>query len=159
MDSQYSLHVLVRHALAFGLLATSGIAGAAGAYRCEIDGKVIYSDAPCSAGKQTEIATPAGPSSADRAEALRRQKADAANAHVMQTQRERKEKKDDAVRKKDDAEHARHARSCAKLAAKIKLGRAELYPAGRRQLATRQTRLHHAEEDYAATCGKLDALK
>lgn len=140
-------------------LATGAAKAAAPAYRCELNGATVYSDKPCGAGKQTEIAIPEGPSTADRAASLRRQKADEANAHSMRAQRERKENKDDAARKKDDAERARHARLCAKLATKIKLGRADLYPSGARQLATRKARLHRAEEDYAATCGKLDALK
>ena len=132
---------------------------AAEVYRCESGGATVYSDKPCTSGVQKELAVPAPPSAAQRAAAEKRQRADQAKALAMQKQREHDEHADASARKKSDAGRVRQQRNCKRLAARIRRERDELAAGTGRRAATKRTRLHHAEEDYTADCGKLEALR
>ena len=139
--------------MVFALPATAEV------YRCESGGAIVYSDKPCASGVQKEVAVPAPPSSAERAAAEKRQRADEAKALAMQKQREHDEHADASARRKSDAERLRQQRNCKRLAARIRRERDELAAGTVRRPDTKRTRLHHAEEDYAADCGRLEALK
>lgn len=132
---------------------------AAEVYRCESGGVIVYSDKPCVSGVQKQVAVPAPPSASERATAEERQRSDAAKALAMRKQREREERVDASARKKGDAERLRQQRNCRRLAERIRRERAELATSAMRRPATKRTRLHRTEEDYAADCGGLDSLK
>ena len=140
-------------AMVFALPATAEV------YRCESGGAVVYSDKPCASGVQKQVDVPPPPSAGDRAAAEKRQRADEAKALAMQKQREHDEHADASARRKSNAERLHQQRNCKRLAARIRRERDEMASGAIRRPSTKTTRLHHDEEDYAADCGRLDALK
>src|SRR5580704_16591633 len=68
---------MMRHVLWLGCLVAAGFADAQTMYRCEINGKVEYSDKPCMEGVEVKrIAPDGGPTPEDRARAQMRVRAE-----------------------------------------------------------------------------------
>ena len=132
---------------------------AAEVYRCESGGAVVYSDKPCASGVQKQVDVPAPPNASDRAAAEKRQRADETKALAMQKQREREEHAAASARGKSDAQRLHQQRNCKRLAERIRRERDELAAGAIRRPGTKTTRLHRDEENYAADCGRLEALK
>lgn len=124
------------------------------AYRCEVDGKTIYSDRPCNIGRQSEVAIDSqGPSVEDRAAAAARLRSDKATAEAMQRDREKREHADRiAIRAGPD--RSKQVAACAKLAVRAKRAREDYDTAGPREQSKKRVRMLRADEDYASFCKK-----
>src|ERR1700733_14748312 len=94
-------------------------AAAATTYRCEVDGRVTYADAPCASGRQTTVVGDDGPAAPDKAAAERRRAAE--RAEEVRFDKQRAREADEARRaaaqaRRQTADRARHAQVCARLA-------------------------------------------
>ena len=149
------LHAAV--GLGLGLLASSGALHAA-AYRCDDAGRVTYTNLPCPSGRQTEIVDRStAPTAQDRAAADARSRADRAQLTVIDETRERERRQDtkaaaEAARR--NAGRGKEAAACSKLALRAKRAHEDFERAGPRDQASQRTRMHRAEDDYAALCKK-----
>ncbi|MGI9024864.1 MAG: DUF4124 domain-containing protein [Burkholderiaceae bacterium] len=127
------------------------------AYRCEADGRTIYSDKPCSAGQQSEVAIDAsGPSAEDRATAAARLRSDKATAKALQRDREKRERgeRTERVSTRAGSDRAKEVNACTKLAVRARRAHEDYNAAGPREQAKKRVRMMRAEEDYAALCKK-----
>ena len=134
----------------------SCIAGSAwsAAYRCEVDGKTIYSDKPCGIGRQSEVAIDTqGPSAEDRAAAAARLRSDKGEANAMQRDREKREQVE-RVAVRAGSDRSKQGYACAKLAVRAKRAHEDYDTAGPREQAKKRVRMRRADEDYAALCKK-----
>ena len=124
------------------------------AYRCEADGKIIYSDQPCSAGRQSEVAVDApGPSAEDRAAAAARLRNDKAAAVAMERDREKRERVEH-VSARAGSDRSKQFNACTKLAVRARRAHEDYNLAGPREQAKKRVRMLRADEDYAALCKK-----
>ncbi len=120
-------------------------------FRCEADGKTIYKDEPCVAGRQSQILIfDKGPSAEDRAAAAARLRDDKAESSAMQHEREKREQ----VAFRADPDRRREVNACAKLAVRAKRAHEDYGTAGLREQAKKRVRMLRADEDYAALCKK-----
>ena len=150
---------MIKSRVAFGVAiavvacCATGSAWSAG-YRCEVDGKTIYKDEPCVAGRQSEILIfDKGPSANDRAAAAERLRNDKAAAEAMQRDREKRERLE-RVATRPGSDRSRQVNACAKLAVRAKRAHEDHDAAGPREQARKRVRMLRADEDYAAVCKK-----
>ena len=138
--------------LAVAVVAWCAIGNAwAETYRCEANGKIIYKDEPCVAGRQSEILIfDKGPSAEDRTAAAARLRNDKAEANTMQHEREKREQ----VAFRAGPDRRREVNACAKLAVRARRAHEDYDTAGLREQAKRRVRMLRADEDYAALCKK-----
>ncbi len=123
-------------------------------FRCEADGKTIYKDEPCVAGRQSEIQIfDKGPSAADRAAAAARLRSDKAEAIAMQRDREKREQVE-RVAVRAGSDRGKQGYACAKLAVRAKRAHEDYDAAGPREQAKKRVRMLRSDEDYAALCKK-----
>lgn len=135
-------------------IAGTATAASAAAYRCEVDGKTLYSDKPCGAGKQSDVAIDTeGPSAADRAAAAARLRSDKAEADAMQRNREKRERIE-PVSTRAVSERSKQVNACGKLAVRAKRAHEDYDIAGPREQIKKRVRMLRADEDYAALCKK-----
>ena len=138
------------------IIVTSCVVGSAwpAAYRCEADGKTIYSDKPCNIGRQSEVAVDAsGPSIEDRAAAAARLRHDKATADAMQRDREKRERIE-GVSTRAGSDRSKQLNACTKLAVRARRAHEDYDAAGPREQSKKRVRRLRAEEDYAALCKK-----
>ena len=142
-------------ALAASVLMSCAASGAwSAAYRCEIGGKITYSDKPCNGGRQSEVAIDSeGPSAADRAAAAARLRSDKGTADAMQRDREKRERID-PVPVRAGLDRNRHINACGKLAVRAKRAHQDFDAAAARDQAKKRVRMLRADEDFAALCKK-----
>ncbi len=127
------------------------------AYRCEVDGKTIYSDRPCNIGRQSEVTIDAvGPGAEDRAAAAARLRNDKATAASLQRDREKRERDErfERVASRAGFERSRQLNACTKLAVRAKRAHEDYDTAGPRDQPKKRVRMLRADEDYAALCKK-----
>ena len=143
--------------IGFGLLVSSGLLHAA-AYRCDDGGRVTYTNLPCPSGRQTEVVDrAASPTARDRAAAEARNRADRAQLTVIEDTHERERRQDTkaaAVAARRRAGRGKEAAACSKLAVRAKRAHEDYERASPRDQSTQRTRMHRAEDDYAALCKK-----
>ncbi len=141
--------------LAFAITASCAVGCAwSAAYRCEADGKTVYSDKPCNAGRQSEVAIDAsGPSAADRAAAAARLRSDKAAADAMQRDREKRERAE-RVPVRAVSDRSKEVGSCRKLAVRARRAHEDYDAAALREQPKKRTRMLRADEDYATLCKK-----
>ncbi len=135
-------------------VVTPAIAASAAAYRCEVDGKTLYSDKPCGVGKQAEVAIDTeGPSAADRAAAAARLRNDKAAADAMQRDREKRERIE-PVSRRTVSERSKQRDACTKLAVRARRAHEDYDAVAPREQARKRVRMLRADEDFAALCKK-----
>jgi hypothetical protein len=137
------------------MLCAVGFSAQAETYRCEIDGRVTYSDKPCAAGKQSTIAADDPVDPTDRAAAAARLRTDKAAIAQLDRAREREREQDlraAALAKKRDSDVGKHMQACAKLARRARTAHDDFDLAGPRDQAKAHIRMQRADEDYAALC-------
>lgn len=144
----------VRSLAGVGLLLSATHAGAT-AYRCDDAGRVTYTNLPCASGKQSEVVPAPLPSAADRADAIRRNKADLARLAEIERNREAARKQDArlatlALRRNPD--RGKRAPDCSKLALYAKRAREDIETAGPRDQPAKLIKARRATEDYALSC-------
>jgi hypothetical protein len=124
-------------------------------YRCEIDGRVSYSDKPCAAGTQSTVASEVPVDPADRAAAAERLRRDQANLSQIDRDRERERQQDLralALARKRDSDIARNAQSCTKLAHRARNAHDAFDLAGPADQAKARLKMQRADQDFAALC-------
>jgi hypothetical protein len=148
-----------RNVLAVTLCAGMGSvfpASAATTYRCEVDGKVAYSDAPCPLGKQSTLVVDDPRSAEDRAEAARRSSTDHAQAREIDRERA-KQAADDAKRvaaqaRRAGADRANRTKTCARLARQAASARDASDLAGPSDQQKTRLKAQRADEEFNAVC-------
>ena len=144
------LHGVLKLAAAI-VMACAMSSACSAAYRCEVDGRTIYSDKPCRVGRQSEVAVDIqGPSATDRAAAAARLRNDKAEANAMQHEREKREQ----VAVRTSLDRRREVNACPKLAIRAKRAHEDYATAGPREQTKKRVRMLRADEDYAALCKK-----
>lgn len=138
------------------MIVASCVAGSAwsAAYRCQADGKTIYSDKPCNVGRQSGVAIDtSGPSAEDRAAAAARLRNDKATVEAMQRDREKRERPE-PVASRAGSDRAKQLNACTKLAVRARRAHEDYVAAGPREQPKKRMRMLRAEEDYASFCKK-----
>lgn len=148
-----------RRVLAITLCAGIGAAlpaFAATTYRCEVDGKVTYGDAPCPLGRQSTLVVDDPRSADDRADAARRLSTD--HAQVRELDRERAKQAADDARgaaaqaRRVAADRARRTKACARLARQAASARDASDLAGPSDQQKTRLKAQRADEELAAVC-------
>ncbi len=121
-----------------------------GFYKCQLDGKLSYTDAPCPRGVPLAVApAPPARSEADDAAQLRRQQ-----LLVSQLARERhkREDKEERVQQREQRSAASRQRACAKLRLHKKWADDDLRRATPRKSAALTRKAQRSAEALALSC-------
>jgi hypothetical protein len=122
-------------------------------YKCEVDGKIAYSEAPCQGGKETRIAAPE-PEPADVRSAHKQAVRQKQEADRLTQARHDREARDAKLQKRSAGDAAAHEKKCRKLA--LHKARTANDTTGRTRLdieAVNQ-RAKQAAQKYEAECGQ-----
>jgi hypothetical protein len=121
-------------------------------YRCEVDGKTLYSDAPCAVGKQTGVIADdpsVGPT--DKAAAAARLRADKATLADLDRRRAQ-ELKEDQQAAALAAKRGRSPRPCAKLELRARRAHEDFARAAPKDQEKARSKMQRTEDDYSALC-------
>ena len=140
-------------ALIFAILFSNS---AAAVYKCEDKGKTIYSDAPCSGSKVSELDTSQTNASAqDAAEANMRNAQEKSKLKCLEEARRKQEAKEEKEQQKRMQAQAVLQKKCTELALKKKWSEEDAAQAtGKAEMKAKKTAARHAER-YESVCGKL----
>ncbi len=116
-------------------------------YRCESDGKIIYTDLPCN-GTRLPPPDPA-PRSTDDNDALRRERSELAKLQKLREQRERQESQ---IRDLAARGAAAREKKCRALALQLKWREEDLREATVDKTRSARTRARRAAEKYQSEC-------
>ncbi len=134
-------------------LLLAAAAPAFAAYKCEANGKTLYSDTPCTAGKTIELEEKVTVTAADRAlaqERLAKDKASVARQKKERLKREAAEKKlAQAAAKKTAAKQAK----CATLAQRVKWSEEDAEQATGKSIPKAKKKARRMNEKYTLQCG------
>jgi hypothetical protein len=129
---------------------------AATTYRCEVDGRVTYGDAPCANGRQSTVETNDARSAKDRADAARRVATDRAQVDALDRERSRQDSADArkaaADAKRIAAARLRQTRTCARLARQVATAHDASDLAGPADQTKKQRAARRADEEFGAVC-------
>ncbi len=130
------------------VLIIAALAGAV--YKCTVDGKITYSDAPCAAGASVVLETPAAPA-ADPAvnAALRRQQK---QADTLQKARLKREQQDDREAARDAKAAATQRKKCDQLRLKKRWADEDARRASGQATEAARLRAHRAGEAMSLEC-------
>lgn len=124
-------------------------APAAAVYRCDIEGRTVYRDMPCSDGTQTKIMIEAAPAATDahrRAALEKEQLAHIEKEAASQTEAQRK------ARRRKEREQAAAQRRCEKLEMRAKWAADDAAKANSHHTAKAQRKAERATGQYEAEC-------
>lgn len=123
---------------------------AAQVYKCTVDGKVTYADAPCQRGKQDTLAVPAAPAPAQDAprELARLQ----AHSERLQREREKREAAQERTDARADRAAAARRQRCDKAKLERRLAEDEIRNASPRQLEAARARARRVAALMALEC-------
>lgn len=136
----------------FVLLAVLAFASTAHAqvYKCTVDGKVSYSDAPCQRGQQAKLPMPEAPAAApDAAQELARLQH---KSERLERDRHAREAAQERVDERADRAAAARRQRCAKAKAERRLAEEEVRNASPRQLEAARARARRAATLMALEC-------
>ncbi|HEX2603945.1 MAG TPA: hypothetical protein VHL60_04670 [Oxalicibacterium sp.] len=136
--------------IAVALLCFS--APALAVYKCEVAGKAVYSDAPCSESVHSmkEIRVESG--SSDTTEAQQRLQQDKQQLQRLETARKKQEAADEKAAQRARKVQQAHAKKCQDLALRAKWAKEDADQASIRSREKAQRRQHRAEEKYQLSC-------
>jgi hypothetical protein len=118
-------------------------------YKCEANGAVTYSDAPCPGGKQLDIATAP---EADSADAVRRAAREKRVLAQLESERRKQEQKEEKASKKSARIRAALERKCATLDRRRKWAAEDAASAAGKSAEKVKRKAHRAEELFEAEC-------
>ncbi len=150
-----SRHLRLASALLVAAMLLAASAARADSYRCDVGGRVTYSDRPCAAGSQTTVETDDPVSATDRGAAAARAREDAATLARYERDRQRERQQDlraAALARKRRSDVVKDAQGCRTLARKVRNAQDAYDVAGPRDQPKARLKLQRAEEDYAALC-------
>lgn len=118
-------------------------------YKCEANGTVTYSDAPCPGGKLLDI----GESSPhDAADAQRRAAREKQALARIESERRKQEAKEETERRKSARAHASRERKCASLERRRKWAAEDAASATGKSADKAKRKARRAEEVFEAEC-------
>ena len=126
------------------------------AYKCEVGGKVTYSDVPCPDGKGKELKQPEPNTASSRnaAQATQQNARDKKELTRLETQRHKRE----AIEEKEARQAARaaasHRKKCDTLAQRVKWDQEDAAHAAGRSAEKAKRKARRMDEKYALECGK-----
>lgn len=130
------------------ILIVAALAGAV--YKCTVDGKVTYSDAPCATGASVVLETPAAPPADPAAgAALRNQQKQADTLQKARLKREERDERDAARAAKDAAVQRK---KCDQLKLKKRWADEDARRASGSATEAARLRAHRAGEAMALEC-------
>jgi hypothetical protein len=150
-----SMNVSIVGCIIACILATVSLSAHATTYRCEIDGRTLYSDVPCSVGRQAMVSTDDRVSEADRAAAAARLRSDKATLSQVERDRARERMEELHIAELDRRralDAAKRGQTCANLARRARNAHDTFDLAGPRDQAKARLKMQRADEDYAARC-------
>lgn len=118
-------------------------------YKCEANGTVTYSDAPCAGGKQLDI-NDTSPS--DAADARRRAAQEKQELGRLESERHKQELQDEKERKKSARSRAALERKCASLERRRKWADEDAASAVGKSVEKARRKARRAEELFDAEC-------
>jgi hypothetical protein len=144
--------------LTYALLAIAVVACLPGTalaiYKCEANGAVSYSDAPCLGGKQLDITTAPN---ADAADATRRAAREKRALAQLERERRKQEQQEEKDRKKSARTRAALERKCATLDRRRKWAAEDAASATGKSAEKVKRKAHRAEEVFEAECKGVKA--
>lgn len=144
----------MRQFLLASLLAVISLPALA-VYKCEVDGKVTYSDAHCTSGKSVDLGEQAPTSTAaDIAKANEQNAQEKSKLKQLETARHRREAKEEKQQRKIANATAIKRKKCASLELKRKWSHEEMANASGKKRERAQRNARHTEEKYLLECGK-----
>jgi hypothetical protein len=132
--------------LVIALFATTDFAEAA--YRCENDGKISYSDAPCAGGKLIEGpgASPADPTSTRRLAEQKRE------LHRLEAQRHKQEASEEKEQRQAARASAARHKKCGSLERRKRWAQEDAASASGKSADKTKRRARRVSEQYEAEC-------
>ncbi len=134
---------------------TLSASAAAANYRCDVDGRVLYSDRPCASGAQSTVRSDDPVDPADRAAALDRARQDRTALAQAERDRQREVQQDlkaAALARKRHSDVTKDAQACRTLARRARDAHDAYDIAGPRDQPKARLKMQHADADYAALC-------
>jgi hypothetical protein len=122
------------------------------AYKCDVNGSVVYRDQPCTDGKETQLAAPATISAKDVADAESAAKRDKAEATRLERERHKREAADEKRMNIARREAAVKERKCGVLAQRLKWAEEDARKAAGKSAAKAERRKRRAKEAYELQC-------
>lgn len=135
--------------LLFVLLSFS--APALAIYKCEFDGKVVYSDAPCHEGRMKELVIT--PPLSDPDAAQRQLAQDKKEAQRLEDRRKKHEAIEDRNRQRAAKAHEARKKKCATLALRTKWADEDAAKAAGKTVEKAKRNAQRAAEKYQLECG------
>ncbi len=123
--------------------------------KCEIDGKVSYTEAPCPAGKTTVLASVPAPNASAVAQAKAIAGKDARALQKIEAEKAKQDKADLAANKaaaRNAAKQAKQQKKCAQLAQKKRWADEDAAKAGPKNQTTARSKASRAAEKMELEC-------
>lgn len=123
--------------------------------KCEANGKITYSEAPCSQGKATVIAAPPTPSAADVAAAKKVAASDALTLKKIELEKAKEAKlaaRADQANARQAAKNAKRAKACAQLEQKWRWAEQDAAKAAQKNQEKLREKAKRMGEKWALEC-------
>ncbi|MBI1891846.1 MAG: DUF4124 domain-containing protein [Burkholderiales bacterium] len=123
------------------------------AYKCEVNGSVIYSDQPCAAGKSVHIAEPPKPSVSNVTASERKLAREKAEIKRLESARQKREAREEKTRMYAERREVAMQKKCGHLAQRKKWAEEDAARSGSfRARETAKTKARRAAERYDLEC-------
>lgn len=147
------INTLPRQLMLYLLISAS--APAMAIYKCESDGKPVYSDAPCAGGKMLDIAT--APTVTDTNSAKRQAADEKVQLQRIEKERQKQEAQEEKERKKRQqqasrAQTAKH-KKCSSLERRKRWAEEDAAAATGKSVNKAKQKVRRATEQFSAECG------
>jgi predicted ribosome quality control (RQC) complex YloA/Tae2 family protein len=141
----------MRTALLLALLLSCS-APAFALYKCALDGKITYSDLPCTKGKTLDTFAPSA--AAEPGDSRQRLASDKAEAHSLEQARHQREDKEEQQQRQAARAAASQHKKCQSLALHQRWTQEDARQAAGKAAEKARTKARRATEKYALSCGK-----
>lgn len=122
--------------------------------RCDDQGMISYSDAPCASGQQSTLLTPPSSADPDQAEQARRKlERQQQQLQRLQSTRERNAAAEESARARAEAGRQAHAKRCKLLELKARWSADDAAQASLKQQAHARKSAQRKNEQYQLECG------
>ena len=121
-------------------------------YKCELDGKITYSDLPCTNGKT--LSTLEASAAAETGDSRQRLAADKAEALRLERARHRRENQEERAQRQMARAAASQRKKCQSLALTQRWAQEDARQAAGKSVEKARTKAHRLAEKYALTCEK-----
>jgi hypothetical protein len=119
-------------------------------YKCEADGKIAYSDAPCAGGRTIDVGNAAPVNTAQSRHALVQQKAELKR---LESTRHKQEDQEAKLRRTAAHADATRQKKCASLARRKKWANEDAATATGKSAEKTRRKARRAQETYQEECG------